>query len=187
MGNGRAIFLGLAAVMMAGCGTSDSTVITDEKGNKVTVSDNGTKASFEGAKGETTTVETDSEGGGKMTIKTDKGDQTLSAGTGITEEELGMTFYPGSADKEGGSMKTDTPEASSRLSVRTTADAPSKVVAFYKDKIKEPSTVSASSGGNENEILTGKLEDGATVQITASREKGSSETVVNVLVTRTKK
>lgn len=187
MGKSTLTILCLLGFLIAGCGSPDTTTVSDGKGNTVSVTDDGSKVTYEGSKGESATMETDSQGGSKVTVKTDKGDQTMSAGSSMTEDELGMPFYPGSSEKEGSSLKTDTPDGSSRLAVRVTADTPAKVVAYYKDKLSEPSTMSASSGGNEHEILTGKLANGATVQITAARDKGATETVVNVLVTRTNK
>ena len=169
-------------VVALGCGSPGSTTVTDTEGNKVTSTKDGEKVTFEGAKGEKATYEADGKGGGSMTYTTPEGEQKVTTGAGITETELGLPFYPGSVEKEGGSMKTDTPQGSSRIAVRTTADAPSKVVAFYKPKLKETNAISA----NGQEILMGKLEDGSQVQIGAGKEEGKPDTVVSVTVIKEK-
>lgn len=156
--------------------------VQDGQGNKVTTSQDGGKVTVEGAKGETSTFESDGKGGGTVTSTTPEGKQTMTSGQSFPESELGLPFYPGSKEKPEGSFKSEAPTGSSHMAVRLTSDAPAKVAEFYKPKLKDPTSVSS----NGNAMLTGKLPDGSNVQITATREEGQTQTTVGVLVVRQK-
>ena len=171
----------LLAAFLAGCGGPTQTV-TDSEGNKATISQDGAKMTFEGKDGEKVDVVSKD---GKTTWKSNEG-ATMESGGTMTEAELGLPLYPGGKTQEGSSTKVDTPQGSVRTVILTTSDAPDKVVEFYKPKIKEPNTYTGTNDGNINTMLNGKLESGETVLISATREKGSSETTVSIGVTSEK-
>lgn len=174
-----------AFVSMSGC-SSPSATVTDGAGNKVTTSADGTKVSVTDASGKTSTMEADKDGKG-MTIKADDGTSTVEAGKGVSEADLGIAFYPGSAEKEGGSFKADTPDEKDVVSSRTTTDEPAKVIEFYKPKVKEASTMSTGADGTDSQMLTGKLESGDLVTVVVMREKGKTETSISVSTKHVKK
>ncbi|MBS1713080.1 MAG: hypothetical protein JST30_01950 [Armatimonadetes bacterium] len=174
----------IAMLALSGCGAGagDNVTVQDAQGNKVTTDRDGGKVTVEGAKGEKATFESDGKGGGTVTSTTPEGRQSMTSGTSFPESELGLPFYPGSTEKPEGSFKSESPTGSSHMSVRSTKDEQAKVAAFYKSKLKDPTSVST----NGNEMLTGKLPDGSNVQNTATREEGQSETTIGVLVVREK-
>jgi hypothetical protein len=73
-----------------------------------------------------------------------------------------------------------------RTVIATTSDTPEQVIEFYKPKVKEANTYSSTTDGNVNMILSGKLEGGKTVMISATREKDASETTLSIGVTTEK-
>jgi len=171
----------VAASIVCGCSKPDISV-SDAQGNKVSVSGDGTKSTFTGADGKSATVQSDPSGGVTETVHDDKGTSTFQAGTTLTEADLGLPFYPGSVEKASSAVKTDTPEESVISIARTAPDGPSKVIAFYKDKVKSAVDSLHSGGGTEIGTLFGKLDSGADVNVVASREVGKTETVVSVTV-----
>lgn len=145
--------------------------VTDDKGNKVDM-----KVGEEGWSAKTNDgaeVKVDKSG---MTGKNEKG-ETYSMGTSaVTESELGLPFYPGSVQVEGRDMKIKSGDKESFVSVRSTSDSGDKVVAFYKEKVKEPATSSAG----DMSAVGGKLDDGRTVAIMAIKKDGKVEVQVSV-------
>lgn len=174
------LVLVIGALIMVGCGKKESVTVSDAAGNKMTASGDG-KVDIQGAGGERIRVESKPGGGGTVTSEDASGNkQQVTAASGLTEDEIGLPFYPGSQEKPDSSVKTQAGSTATFMSVRVTSDAPADVIAFYKPKLSQTNVISA--GGNE--LLTGKLPDGASVQVSASREGGAKETLVQVLVTR---
>jgi len=173
----KLIGFALLAVLVAGGCNKPSVSIDDGKGNTVTTSGDG-KVSVKSADGSSVTTEN-----GKTTVKDAKGGTTAEVGKGLTEADLGVPFYPGSTETPS-TGKIDTPDTKQRSCVRTSSDTPEKVIEFYKPKVKEPSSMSMSKDGNDAQMLTGKLEDGSSVIINASRDKDKTETDISVVVTK---
>lgn len=73
-------------------------------------------------------------------------------------------------------MKIKSGDKESFVSVRSTSDSGDKVVAFYKEKVKEPATSSAG----DMSAVGGKLDDGRTVAIMAIKKDGKVEVQVSV-------
>lgn len=174
--------LAALAALAIGCGKAGTTVVTDGEGNKVTASQDGDTVTVETDKGEKATYTSDGKDGGTMTYSGKDGEQKLEVGKGVSEDDLGMPCFPGSKEKPGGDVKSDTPEAKVVVSVRTTSEPASKVAEFYKPKLKEATSVS----NDGNEMLAGKLENGAEVTIVAGRSAGETETTVTVSVSTKK-
>lgn len=144
----------------------------------------------------------DSNSSGTMTFKDDKGNEVkvdTEKGTyeatdengkttkvetqGGSEAELGLPFYPGSAETTWASSDVSA-EARVVMSMRTTSDNPQKVLEFYKPKLKSPSQVVSSANNTENITLTGKLENGAEVAITATMPKGEKTSITVGVTTK---
>lgn len=162
--------VGIAAVAVAGCSKPSATVSTD-----------GAKMTFEDKDGQKATIESD-EQGATVKVQSRDGDSTYESGATITEAELGLPFYPGSTEKPNGTIRTDTPDGKSLTMIRSTPDDPSKVVDFYKPKLKEAQTQTTSAEGTNHSMLFGKTESGSEVVITAVQQKDAKATDVSVSV-----
>lgn len=167
------LFLALALV---GCGSSGTQTYTDGKGNEVKVSGDGTKITGTDADGKTTTVETKD---GDTTLKSSDG-TSATMGTSPTEDELGLAYYPGSEEVAGQGMKAESPQEKNYMSLRTTADAPEKVIAFYTGKIKEPNVGSNQNPDGTMIVVSGKNEKGGVVTLAVSRSKSETKTTINM-------
>ncbi len=144
-----------------GASTGGTVTFHDDKGNEVKVDTE--KGSYEATdeNGKTTKVETQ----------------------GGSEAELGLPFYPGSAETTWASSDVSA-ESHVVMSMRTTSDAPQKVLEFYKPKLKNPSQVVSNASGTQNITLTGKLENGAEVAITATMPKGEKTSITVGVTTK---
>lgn len=151
----------LTCISVVGCGSGssgESVTISDGNGTKMTMSQDDSSIKVEG-NGVTATM------GGKSTV---------------TEDELGVPFYPGSSDKDGGSMKAETPEGKTVVSARTTPDDVAKVKAFYAGKFPDFKFAGGAADGGGSEIGAGKLPNGTEVSIQIVRAKDATETTITV-------
>lgn len=174
----RNILISIAALaLVAGC--NPKTEIVGPNGEKVSVEGNGGKMTVTGPDGKQVTVE----GDGK-TFKMDdgKGGTMSMGGTEVSEAEMGLPYYPGSTETPG-SAKVTADGKTSLVCLRETTDDPSKVVAFYKDKVKEGKDANMSSGNTVMATLSGKLDDGAEVNLVANKE-GAEKTKISISVSR---
>lgn len=173
-----------------------------EKGDKFDVS-------LSGSNGEKLKIKSDGENGGlsatgsngeHLDLRADNGEVTLKAtdtngekvdavlgkNVVITEDELGVPFYPGSTEQGSSQMRAETNVEKSYISCRITNDEPSKVIEFYKNKIKDYSTSESSTSDMATGTCEGKLDSGAKFTVTAERKKGSDKTEVKIDVTSKK-
>lgn len=129
-----------------------------------------------------------SQGGMKVTT-TDAAGKTTQMEMGnakITEAELGLPFYPGAKPTEGSSMRIVNGPSTSLQQGLHSDDAPDKVAAFYRDKLKAMSEgkqlMDMSSGDGASislvddkarstlQVHVSKAEKGSDIAIVASRE-----------------
>ncbi|MEI7576938.1 MAG: hypothetical protein WCK51_08600 [Armatimonadota bacterium] len=158
---GRVVAALLIGASVVGCGSShsdESVTISDGNGTKMTMSQADGAIQVEG-NGVTASM------GGKSTV---------------TEEELGLPFYPGSSEKDGGSMKVETGDEKTCVSARTTSDEVAKVKAFYAEKFPALKFVGGAADGGSSEIGVGKLADDLEVSIQIVRAKDAKETSISV-------
>jgi len=178
----------LVPVALVGCGhtetTSDGTKVTMETGGKITTTD---------SQGNTATV---TDGGKQMTVTSKDGKSeyeasngtmkahdskgnSLEMGTGVSEAELGLPFYPGSTEGKD-SLKSNTDKGTSFMSNRTTKDAPTKVVDFYTGKLGKPassvntdsmSMASWKAGKKTETLMASKEGDSTKISLTVINEK----------------
>lgn len=80
----------------------------------------------------------------------------------VTEEDLGIPFYPGSQPIPKLSSDMETPKSRTVLSGRTTKDDYKKVADFYYKKLTK-----AHKGelGHEGMLVDGQIKDGSMIQI----------------------
>jgi len=170
------------ALVLAGCHKNDVTVTTPDG---TTISSNGTSTTIKDDKGNVASVNSSADGT-KTTVNDGKGG-TATFGTGqVSEADLGLPFYAGSQDKQGGSSTVDAPDGKAVTSIRTTKDDPQQVADFYKDKVKDPQASNVNSSGNKLSSIVGKLGDSADVVITASKN-GTEDTTISIIVSHKKK
>ena len=93
-----------------------------------------------------------SSGGVKITTTDASGKVSqMEMGTAkVSEADVGLPFYPGTQPKEGEMTKISTPEGSTVTVMLHSPDAPDKVAAFYRDKLK-----AAAQGKNFTDMSTG--------------------------------
>ncbi len=172
--------LGLA-VLAAGC--HHDVVLTDKDGNKLSIdtSPGGQgKFSVTDDKGKTVTSEVDPNGKG-MTVKDNQGNSFSINANAVTESDLGVPFYPGAKMAEG-SLKSGSAKETFMMCSFTSSDEPAKVVAFYKDKVKEGKDSNMTIDGSATSTLSGKRADGAEFNVMASKAKGQSQTTITMTV-----
>lgn len=172
----------LLAAFAVGCG---HLTVKDDKGTVVDVQTQDGKMTFKDDKGTVTSIDSKSDGKGNVTITAHDGKETYDYGKAVTEADLGVPFYPGSQES-----KTDahmaTAEQTVVVSTRTTTDDPSKVLEFYKDKVKTDAPGAATISTNEMATVSGKLADGGTITIIASKNTSDKLTTIQVSVTKKK-
>jgi hypothetical protein len=170
--------LGFAAVLALGaCGKAqeaasekvaekmiESALSKDGGQAKVNLSEGAMKVSTTDAAGKTTQMEL---GGAK-----------------ITEAELGVPFYPGAKTNEGAGMRVATGDGVSLQMALQSDDAPDKVAAFYREKLKSMSEGKQFTDMSSNEGASLSLMDDkakATLQVHVGKaEKGSDITILSV-------
>jgi hypothetical protein len=162
------------AVFVTGCGSKEETTIVGADGSSVTASKDGKSMTINTPDG---TANIDTSGNGKTTFKDEKGNEA-SWGASVNEADLGVPFYPGSTEKPNESMTTSSNGKKSILSRRTTTDEPDKVIAFYKDKVKDGKDSTATVGDMKTAALNGKAGNGE-VSVTATKQ-GSGNTDISI-------
>jgi hypothetical protein len=116
-----------------------------------------------------------------------KGNSVKSGPNVVTEDDLGLPFYPGSTEgPNGASMVAKAPDGTTAMSMRTTTDDPSKVMDFYSPKLTgvKPSTLNAN--GQIMDSLVGTIADGRSATVLITRGT-TGDTTVSVSVKPTKK
>jgi hypothetical protein len=130
--------------------------------------------------------------GGVKVTTTDASGKTsqMEMGTAkVTEADVGVPFYPGTQPGEGQSTKVSTPDGDAYTTLLHSADAPDKVAAFYRDKLKAQSAgkqfmdMSGNDGNstfmlNDDQAKSGiqvhvmKADNGTDIQIMAAGARG---------------
>jgi hypothetical protein len=148
--------LGLA---LAGCGKAQEKVA--EKAIESSLSKDGTQAKVNLSEGAMKVTATDASG---------KTTQMEMGSAKISEAELGVPFYPGSKPVEGGSMRIANGDSTALTMGLHSDDAPDKVAAFYRDKLK------AISEGKQ--LVDMSMPDGASLSLMDDKTKSTIQ--VNV-------
>jgi hypothetical protein len=126
-----------------------------------------------------------SEGGMKVTT-TDAAGKTANIEMGsarVSEADLGVPFYPGAKTAEGGSIRIVGGDARTLQVSLYSDDAPDKVAAFYRDKLKALSDgkqmMDMSSGdGAMLSVVDDKTKSAVQVHIGKADPKGSGITII---------
>ena len=81
----------------------------------------------------------------------------------VAENVVGVAFYPKSTEWSTASSAGD--ESGNASSVRQTDDPPDKVIAFYKDQIKDARVIADGFSDLVHTNITGKTKEGAEVEV----------------------
>lgn len=111
---------------------------------------------------------------GSLTVTDSSGKQTNQPKSEVTEESLGLPFYPGSA--EGGkslSAVISNPKGGNFIhSDRTTSDSAAKVIAYYEPKLTNARKKSRTVAGMTVKTVAGEIEKGVKVWVSATQSDG---------------
>lgn len=150
----------LAGMVLGGCafGSKESTTVVGPDGSKVTVDEN--------------------DGGATVTSGDTKA--VIGGEAALTEEGLGVAFYPGSTEMPNASMRVDSPTETTAFSARTTPDDIDKVKAFYESKVPGIQFTVIDGPDGKSAVGSGKLPDQTSVTVTAHRKSGSDVTEISI-------
>lgn len=150
----------IAPLALAGCGKVQEKAT--EKMIESSISKDGTQAKVDLSQGGIKVATTDASG---------KTTQMEMGNAKITEADLGLPFYPGASPKEGASMRIAQGANVSMQQVLHSNDAPDKVAAFYRDKLK-----AMAEGKQLMDMSSG---DGATISLVDDKSKSSMQVHVS--------
>lgn len=163
--NKKTIALALLAltVVLAGC---HKDVYVDAQGNRVEVDKQGGNVTVTTKDGTYTST---NDGKSIQARTADGKTMTMDVEASVSEADLGMPFYPGSAESGKGS-KMEVNGKKSISSIRTTSDSPEKVIEFYKSRL---ANVQSTYAGGTMATLAAKDGD-RLLTIQASSENGTT-------------
>jgi hypothetical protein len=171
--------IALLALALAGCGKVQEKASEKlaEKAIESSMSKDGTQAKVDLSQGGMKVSTTDASG---------KTTQMEMGNAQVSEADLGLPFYPGSKPTEGSSMRIVSGTSSNIQVGLHSDDAPDKVAAFYRDKLKSLSegkqfmdmshndgaslTLVDEKAKNTLQVHVSKAEKGSDIAIAASRE-----------------
>jgi hypothetical protein len=173
--------LGLAlAVALGGCGKAQEKA-SEKAAEKIIESQmakDGSKAKVDLSGGGATITTTDAAG---------KSSQMEMGAAKVSEADTGTAFYPGATRTEGGATRIVTPDASTVTIALHSDDAPDKVAAFYRERLKAQSEgkqfMDMSGDGTAMlmladdkakstlQVSVAKADKGSDIQIVASRKR----------------
>ena len=107
---------------------------------------------------------------------------TASHQSPVTEQDLGVPFYPGSKPEPGSDMKLKSADDMNIMSIRTTDDDPDKVGKFYQDIVKKSFSTRKQTSQGVRVNVDGTMPSGAKFSLIALKRTGKV-TEVNVAVT----
>lgn len=136
-----------------------------------------------------TKAKVDLSGGGVKVSSTDASGKTTQMEMGnakVSEADLGLSFYPGTQPAAGGATRVSTADATMYTVMLHSDDAPDKVAAYYRDKLKgqsEGKQYTETSGDGSHmlmladdkqkhvtQVMVGKADPkGSDIQIIANR------------------
>ena len=166
MTHGRRLELAFVATLaLAACGKAQEAAgeKAAEKMIESALSKDGTQAKVNLSEGGVKVSTTD--GSGKAT-QMELGDTSK-----ISEADLGVPFYPGAKLSEGSAMRIASSDSVSHQMGLHSDDAPDKVAAFYRDKLK------AMAGGKQLIDMAGT--DGASLNLIDDKAKASLQVQVS--------
>jgi hypothetical protein len=150
--------LAAGVVALAGCGKAQEKMAekATEKAIESSLSKDGTTAKVDLSQGAMKVTTTDASG---------KTTQMEMGNAQVGEADVGVPFYPGSKPVEGGSMRIVNAGSSAFSVSLHSDDAPDKVAAFYRDKMK------AMAAGKQ--FMDMSSPEGASLSLMDDKSKGA--------------
>ncbi|UCC67772.1 MAG: hypothetical protein JSV79_11735 [Armatimonadota bacterium] len=172
----------MLAILTGGCGKKAT--YSTPKG-EVTVTEKGdtTEVTFEGEEGEGKVEIKGDEAGG--TITTEEGTVEFGTEAGVTEEEVGVPFYPDAKPAQAGRFLVKDEKEGFVQATFMTPDSIDKVKAFYQEKFPE-SRAAMDIKSADGRMVQMVLEEGDT-QKTVMISQGKDEDQTAIILTRVKK
>jgi len=121
------------------------------------------------------------DGNGNVSISTPDGTISTSKNSNLSAADLGTDPYPGATSGDG-SMNMKTPNGSMVTATYNTTDSSDKVVAFYRAKLGDQTSIVQSNDGT---VLSSGDKEKDNIVITVTPE-GSSTKIAILHVTNTK-
>jgi hypothetical protein len=164
--------------VLAGCGKAQDKLAENatEKAIESSLSKDGTTAKVDLSQGAMKVTTTDASG---------KTTQMEMGNAQVGEADVGMPFYPGSKPVEGSAMRMASGDSSALRLALHSDDAPDKVAAFYRDKLKAMSAgkqlidMSSPEGASLSlmddksksalQVMVGKDDKGSSIMISSSK------------------
>ena len=162
-----------AASAVIGCGSSttvgpDGTTVTNNPDGSVKISSKDGDVTMNSSKD-----------GKDISVSTPQGNATMGGG-GVTEENIGVKFYPGAKEKENSAFKFEGDSEKSYSVTLTTEDDPTKVVDWYKQNEPSLKATTFSAGGKSGGMLTGEPDKETKIAMTVLREDGKTVTEITI-------
>jgi len=155
----------LSVIVLAACGKASETAA--EKLIESKMSKDGTQAKVDLGSGGMKITTTDASG---------KVSQMEMGTAKVSEADIGVPFYPGTRPKEGEMTKISSPEGSMMTVMLHSDDAPDKVAAFYRDKLKAAGEGKQFTDMDHGAMQMLVLSDDKTKQVTqVTVTKGDSK------------
>ena len=101
----------------------------------------------------------------------------MSAQNKVTEEDLGVPFYPSSTAFPAGDLTATGPKGTTVTSTRVTEDSPIKVLDFYKSKLGEPV---ASNRKTPEPLEVWRVGDQSMIAVSTQLVNGQTKVIVTV-------
>jgi len=161
-----------------GCGRAARTAKATGEAMRVAQDAQDGKFTVKNEKGEEMKVEVDKEGKGSLKMTGPDGTTVTSeTGTGtVTQEEMGIDFYPGATVKTGTTMSQSGEKGgTNRTALLETSDPFDKVAKFYRDKYAKGNTVMEQP--NMLHIMVG-MNSTNPKTIVVTREEGQAVTTI---------
>lgn len=122
-----------------------------------------------------------SKDGKDMSISTPQGNATMG-GSGVSEENIGVKFYPGAKEKENSAFKFEGESEKSYSITLTTEDDPNKVIDWYKQNVTGLTASTFSAGGKSGGMLTGEPDKETKIALSVLRDDG--KTVTEIVISK---
>ena len=131
----------------------------------------------------------DLSGGGMKISTTDASGKSVQVEMGaakVSEADVGVPFYPGTQPAEGQSTRIKTPDGDAYTTVLHSDDAPEKVAAFYRDKLKAQSAGKQfmDMSGNDGNATLMLSDDAAKSTLQVHVMKADKGTDIQIMAQR---
>mgnify|MGYP001428809105 CR=1 FL=1 len=168
-----------AALLLSACGK-----VTEKASEKMV------EKAIEGQAKDGTKASVDLSGGTAKVTTTDASGKSSTmewGGAQISEADLGVPFYGGAKPREGGASRVATPQATTMTVSLQSSDAPDKVTAFYREKLKAQSQgkqfMDMSMGEGQTTLMLADQQAQSSLQVHVAKA-GASGSEINIVVTR---